>query len=115
MIILLHIISNKELGKILTCETTLELAPEPTKHNKSKLKLQQEFMNEIIADEKHINDQIFWNCFNYQNPLFLTDSFIRAKQTKNEKLVNKINDELIELRKAIIRKNVLEIENIRHC
>ena len=36
---------------------------EPIKHKKSKLKLQQEFMNEIIADEKDINDEIFWNSF----------------------------------------------------
>ena len=42
-----------------TCEPTPELAAEPTEHKKSKLKLQQEFMNEIIANEKDINDEIF--------------------------------------------------------
>ena len=35
-----------------TLEPTPELATEPNKHKKSKLKLQQEFINEIIADKK---------------------------------------------------------------
>ena len=29
--------------------------------------MQQKFMNEIIANEKAINDEIFWNYFKYQN------------------------------------------------
>ena len=49
----------KDLDKILTGEPTLELATQPTKHKKSKSKLQHEFMNEIIADKKGINDEIF--------------------------------------------------------
>ena len=55
----------KKLDKIPThgptCEPTPELATEPTKHKKSKLKFQQKLMNEIIANEKDINDEIFWN------------------------------------------------------
>ena len=39
-------------------------------------------MNEIIANEKDINDEIFWNYFKYQNPSFLTKYFIRAMQFK---------------------------------
>ena len=60
-----------------TPEVTTELIPKqptettPTKHKKYKLKLQQKFMNKIIADEKDINNAIFINHFNYQNPLFL--------------------------------------------
>ena len=57
----------KNLDKISTREPTPEPATEPevitepaeatpTKHKKSKLKLQQEFMNEIIADKKDINN-----------------------------------------------------------
>ena len=39
-------------------ETAPKLAtePTPTKPKKSKLKLQQEFMKEIIADRKYINN-----------------------------------------------------------
>ena len=57
--------------------------------------MQQEFINEIIAGEKDINDQIFWNYLKYQNPLLLVKYLIRAKQDKNEKLVNNINGSLI--------------------
>ena len=35
---------------------------------------------------------------------FLAKYLIRVKQAKNEKLVNKINDGLIDLRNAIVRK-----------
>ena len=48
--------------EIPTHEPTPELATEPTKHNKSKLKLEQRFMNE---GEKDIDGQIFWNYFRY--------------------------------------------------
>ena len=40
-------------------ELTPELAKELTKHRKSQLKLQQEFINEIIANEKDKYDVIF--------------------------------------------------------
>ena len=60
----------KNLDKIPTRKPTPELATEPTKRKKSKLKLQQKFMNKIIADEKDINDEVFWNYFKYQNHRF---------------------------------------------
>ena len=47
----------KDLDNILTHESSPEPATEPTKHKKSKLKLEQEFMNHIINDEKDINDE----------------------------------------------------------
>ena len=59
-------------------------------------------MNEIIADEKDINDENFWNYFMYQNPSFLAKYLIRDMQAKNEQLVNNVNNELIDLRNAII-------------
>ena len=49
---------------------TPELGTETTKNSNSKLKLQQESMNDITADKKDINDKIFWNYFKYQNPSF---------------------------------------------
>ena len=39
-------------------------------------------MNEIIADEKDINDEIFWNYFKNQNPLLLAKDLIRANLAK---------------------------------
>ena len=50
-----------------------------TKYKKPKLRLQLECMNKIIADEKDINNEIFLNYFNPQDPLFLVKDFISAK------------------------------------
>ena len=60
-------------------------------------------MNEIIADENDMNDEILWNYFKFQNPSFFAKDQIRAKQFKNEQLVNNINKELIDLRNVIIK------------
>ena len=69
----------KNLGKIPTCESkpevitklTPEIATEKAKHKKTKLKLQQKFMNQIIDDRKNVNGEIFWNYFKFQNPSVL--------------------------------------------
>ena len=49
----------KNLDEIPTRKSTPEPETKPTKHKKSKLKLQQKFMNEIIANEKDINYEYF--------------------------------------------------------
>ena len=51
----------KNLYKIPKHEPTPELPKKKTIHKKSVSKLQQELMNEIIADESDINDKIFLN------------------------------------------------------
>ena len=53
----------KNLEKIATREAAAEPDTDktPTKHKKSKLKLQLEF----IASKKDINDEIFWDYFKY--------------------------------------------------
>ena len=75
--------------------------------------MQQEFLNEIIANEKDINNEIFWDYFKYQNPSFFAKDLIRVTQAKakNEQLVNNVNDGLIDLKNAIIRKEIAKIEN----
>ena len=74
---------QQKLDKIPTCEPTREPTPElatgPTKQKKSKLKLRQEFINEIISDEKEIDGEIFCNYFKYYNPSFLAKDLIRAQ------------------------------------
>ena len=60
-------------------------------------------MSEIIAGKKDINNKIFLSYFRYQNPLFLVRDLISAEQDKNEKLVNNINDGLIDLRNSVNR------------
>ena len=66
------------LDKIARREPTSETSTESTKHKKPKLELQQKFMNEVIADGKVINDDIFWNYFKYKNPSFLVKYLTRA-------------------------------------
>ena len=61
----LDIISTPEPAAEPTPEVAAEQTPKPaikatpTKRNKSRLKLQQEFMKEIIADKKDINNETF--------------------------------------------------------
>ena len=66
--------------------------------------MQQEFMNEILADKKDRSDDIFWNYFQCQNPSLLAKDLITAKQDKNEQLVNNFNEGFIDLRNAIIKE-----------
>ena len=108
----------KKLDKIPTREPTPEPATEPTKHKKSKLKLQREFMEEIMADKKDKNDEIFRNYFKYQNLSPLGKGLIRATQAKNEQLINNVNSVLINLRNVIIRKKILRMKiqtNSQNC
>ena len=56
----------ENLDKFSTHEPTPELTPGRTKHKTSKVKLRQEFLNEIIADERYVNDEIFWNYFMFK-------------------------------------------------
>ena len=68
-------------------------------------------MNEIVADKKIKNNEIFCYYFKYNNPLFLAKDLVRTKQAKTEKLVNNINDGLIHLRYAVIGKEIPENQN----
>ena len=70
-------------------------------------------MNEIITDEKDINEEIILNCFKCQNPLFLVKYLIRAKHHKNEKLVNNIKNGLVDLRNSNFRKEIPENKNLK--
>ena len=73
--------------------------------------MQQEFMNEVTADEKDINDETFWSYLKCQNPLYLAKDLIRAEHAKKERLLNNINNELIDINNAIIKKEISENEN----
>ena len=73
--------------------------------------MQQEFINKIIADKKDIRTEIFLDSFKYQNPSFFVKDLIRAYQNKNEKVVNSINNGLIDLRNNINRKEIPENES----
>ena len=66
--------------------------------------MQQEFLNEIIANKRDINDQIFLDYFKYQNPFLSGKDLIFTKQIKNENLVNNIDNGLIDLKNDINKK-----------
>ena len=78
----------ENVDEISTCEPATKPDAEPTtettptKYKKSKLKLEQKFNNEIIADEKGINNEICLDCFKYQNPSFLKKDLISKKKKK---------------------------------
>ena len=61
--------------------------------------------NENITAEKHIYEEIFWKHFNHQTPLYFIKDLLKRRPAKNEELVNNINDALIDLSNAIIKKN----------
>ena len=44
--------------------------------------MQQEYLNEVLADKKAIIDEIFRNDFKYQKPSFLAKDLVRANQAK---------------------------------
>ena len=75
----------KKLETIPSRELAAELAAELIKYKKSKIKVQQEFIKEIIANKKDINNEAFLDYFKYQNPLFLVKDLISAKQIKIRK------------------------------
>ena len=89
-------------------ETTKEVASksatEPINQKKSKLKLQQEIMNKVIANKKRCKFWISWNYIKYQNPSFLAKDLTRVTEAKYEQLINNINGGSIDLRNAIIKK-----------
>ena len=57
-------------------------------------------MNEIVAKEKDINDELFWSYFKYRNPLLLAKDLITATEDKNGQLVNNVNDESTDIRNS---------------
>ena len=59
-----------------------------------------------ITVEKDINDEILSKYFNDQTPSNLLKDLLEADHAKSEELVNNINDGLIDLRNAIIKKEI---------
>ena len=75
--------------------------------------MEQEFINKIVTEEKAINNDIFLDYFKYQNPSLLVKELISTKQNKNEKIVNNIDNGLIDKRNDINRREIYESKNLK--
>ena len=51
---------------------------------KSPLKFPERFVNEIVNNEKDINDETFRKYFDYQNPSVLSRDLLKSMEVKNE-------------------------------
>ena len=61
--------------------------------------------------KKNMNIKTFNEYFKCQNPTYLLNDLYETDKAKNEKIVNHVNDALIDLRNAINRKQIPENEN----
>ena len=69
------------------------------------------FLNEIVNEEKNINEEIFRNYFKYQNPSSLVKDLIKADKNKKDKIRYLIINQLIKLKEDINLKEIPENEN----
>ena len=68
-------------------------------------------MIKIAKDEKNVNTGIF-NELIYQNVSFLVKGLYNAHKIINEKVVSNVSDALIDLRKAVNKKNGDKVTDI---
>ena len=104
---------NQNYNWKLQPELKLESKPKSkpdSKHRKSSLKLREEFFNEVVDEEKYINEEIFRNYFKYQTPSSLVKDLFKAEGNKNEKNRYLIINKLIKLIEDINIKQIPENE-----
>ena len=75
------------------------------------VKLREYFANKIENDEKNTNNEMCRKYFGYQGPSFLTKDLNKVNHRKNERIANKVNDALIDLKNDINKKTFPENEN----
>ena len=56
-----------------------------------------EFLHEIVNEEKTVNEEILRYYFKYQNPLSLVKDLLKADINKNDKIKYMIINKLIKL------------------
>ena len=92
-----------------------EVAIEPIRATKEKTKRQissqksrEGFLSEIGNEERNKNRKILREYFNYQTPSFLKKQLYKDNQNKNDKIVEYLNESLINLRNYINSKEIPE-------
>ena len=89
--------------------------PKPTKKSKQKTspsKLSKNFVKTVINDEKDMNDEIFKEYLKYQNPSFFAKNLLKANRSKNKQIINQGNYALIDLKKALNKKEIPKNKNL---
>ena len=77
----------------------------------TKISKLTDFWKKTIRDGSNINTEIFGEYFKYQNSSFLLKDLYCAGKNRNKKIVNNVNNALIELRSAVNRTKTLSSEN----
>ena len=72
--------------------------------------MHETFFNKTANNETNINTAIFNEHFKYQNTPFLVKDLYNVNRTIDEKVVNNVNDSLIDLRNAVNKKEIPENE-----
>ena len=68
------------------------------------LKAKDSFINEIINDEKGINNEILNEYFGYQNPSFLAKDLTKTDRSKYKQIVKQTVGSVNNFRSSIIKK-----------
>ena len=76
------------------------------------LKSCEKFSDEIVNEEKNINEEIFRNYFKYQNPSPLAKNWFKADKNKIDKIKYIVINELVRLMEDINIKNEIIITTV---
>ena len=67
-------------------------------------------MDKVVNNEEYINVKIFMDCFRYYNQTLSTKNLHENNQAKNKKIVSIVNDDLIDLRNAVNKRQFLKVK-----
>ena len=72
------------------------------------LKLHENILHKIADYKEKGNNEISKDYFRYHNPSFIAKDLYKVNQAKIERMVNQINDALVNLRYAVNKKTIAE-------
>ena len=67
-------------------------------------------MDKVVNNEEYINVKIFMDYFRYYNQTLSTKNLHENNQAKNKKIVSIVNDDLIDLRNAVNKRQFLKVK-----
>lgn len=72
------------------------------------LKLHENILHKIADYKEKGNNEIFKDYFRYHNPSFIAKDLYKVNQAKIQRMVNQINDALVDFRYAVNKKTIAE-------